>query len=1054
MRRIPMVVARRCRRILSFALLAAAGLTAAAFPASAQTDVIRGRVTTVEGLPAAERARHRHVDPRQRHARGAHERQGSYPDRVPRRTPATTSWVTRSSATTSASSRSSGWPMRTFSSPTRDSPSCSSTRSSPRRRTQQRVNRNSQTPDVSGTERYDHTTNLPPELQGDIAAMAASLPGVTLIPGLDGAADGFSVLGLGADQNSDDAQRHVVQLGNLPRDAQVSSLAHDVAATTGRAAASAAATSTSVRGSGSNFRTRGMSLVLNTPALEWTDRAAQAVGTEYTNVSLGGIVSGPISYNKSFYQSLVSARTAVARQLRRCSTRARSVCRRPASRTIRCRTFSTSCGSAACRRRPAALHPTRERQRLGLRQHRLHSADVVERPGVSASRSTATGDARVRRAAARRSSASASGDRINWSGGVQARHSGYLGIMLSETQLGVSASRNYGTPYLDLPVGPRARELRSSPTARAASRASASAATRGSSSRSAVASTPASRTRSRGSTTPTSTASSSRPSSDSAATPQDQSSNLLGTFSFNSLADLEAGIPASFTRTLVGAPALDRTGHRRVSLGDSYRRTQDLQIQYGLRVDGSSLHRRRPAFNPDIERAFGRRNDQVPIANRASARASASRRRSARRRRSPRSSARARTPRAVVRGGIGVFANNPSVRTDRLGARQHRTCRAARSRSRASDRRRRFPTGRRTRSNPSSMSRPRAPTARSGTVFADSSPNVTLVRAELHAAAVGPVERVVERQHSRRTLLGERRRHVLAQPESAALVRPQLQCRRRASRSPTRRARCTRSRRASCRRRARSLARRARVARRSPASPRCAPTSSRDRRRFSCRSSPIPHGPTTFGWSAAYTYSHIREQVSGFSSTAGNPLERRLGDVGAGAAPDHVQSPLQLLRRGGDDVERLVPLGQPRTRRRSPATSTATATSTIARSSIRRRPRATRRSPSGCANCSPTRAAATRDCLERQIGHIADAQQLPRPVELDRVAPGVARSREVPHAAARQRLVLAHQSARRGRSRVNGSGTSQGLGTVAFPDQSLLYVRGFDPATQALHRTR
>ena len=50
MRRIPMVVARS-RRILSFALLAAAGLVSASSPAAAQTDVIRGRVLTVEGLP-------------------------------------------------------------------------------------------------------------------------------------------------------------------------------------------------------------------------------------------------------------------------------------------------------------------------------------------------------------------------------------------------------------------------------------------------------------------------------------------------------------------------------------------------------------------------------------------------------------------------------------------------------------------------------------------------------------------------------------------------------------------------------------------------------------------------------------------------------------------------------------------------------------------------------------------------------------------------------------------------------------------------------------------
>src|SRR5205085_10954643 len=38
---------------------------------------------------------------------------------------------------------------------------------------QQRVNRNQQTPDVSGTERMIPSSNLPPELQADLAAMAA-----------------------------------------------------------------------------------------------------------------------------------------------------------------------------------------------------------------------------------------------------------------------------------------------------------------------------------------------------------------------------------------------------------------------------------------------------------------------------------------------------------------------------------------------------------------------------------------------------------------------------------------------------------------------------------------------------------------------------------------------------------------------------------------------------------------------------------------------------------------------------------------------------------------
>jgi hypothetical protein len=35
----------------------------------------------------------------------------------------------------------------------------------------------------------------------------------------------------------------------------------------------------------------------------WSDRAAQALGTEYTNVSVGGVASGPIVLNKAFYNT-------------------------------------------------------------------------------------------------------------------------------------------------------------------------------------------------------------------------------------------------------------------------------------------------------------------------------------------------------------------------------------------------------------------------------------------------------------------------------------------------------------------------------------------------------------------------------------------------------------------------------------------------------------------------------------------------------------------------------------------------------------------------------
>ena len=66
----------------------------------------------------------------------------------------------------------------------------------------ERVNRNDRTPDISGTEQSASSAAVAADQQGDLNAMAASIPGVTPILGADGDPAGFSVLGLSADQNT------------------------------------------------------------------------------------------------------------------------------------------------------------------------------------------------------------------------------------------------------------------------------------------------------------------------------------------------------------------------------------------------------------------------------------------------------------------------------------------------------------------------------------------------------------------------------------------------------------------------------------------------------------------------------------------------------------------------------------------------------------------------------------------------------------------------------------------------------------------------------------
>jgi hypothetical protein len=87
----------------------------------------------------------------------------------------------------------------------------------------EKVARNDPTPDIGGSERPVPTQDVPANLMGDLAAMAATLPGVQTVPGENGDPNGFSVLGLGADQNTTTLNGMNFGGTGLPRDAQVSS---------------------------------------------------------------------------------------------------------------------------------------------------------------------------------------------------------------------------------------------------------------------------------------------------------------------------------------------------------------------------------------------------------------------------------------------------------------------------------------------------------------------------------------------------------------------------------------------------------------------------------------------------------------------------------------------------------------------------------------------------------------------------------------------------------------------------------------------------------------
>ena len=519
----------------------------------------------------------------------------------------------------------------------------------------QKVGRNDNSMDVSGTERMANSGAVSADQLGDLAALAASIPGVQLIPNADGT-NGFSVLGLTPDQNATTLNGMNFGGSNLPRDANVSTSLVTTPYDVSRGNFSGGLLNVSTRRA-SNFIVRSTSLNFDAPQTQWADRAAQSLGQRYYNVSAGGALLGPIQADKSFFN--------MAWQAGRRQSDLQSLLN---TSPLGLQTVGVSVDSVN------RLLNIIGRWRLptgssGMPGNRLQDQALVFGsldflpPGSttgSAYNVTFTGGLNRQDPATPLTTElpSHSGERTSWNASVQGKHSNYFGFgVLSETSLGFNAVRSYATPFALLPSG----------TVRVNSTFDDG--------------TPGVQTVSFGgnpgmnTSVTTTTAQAMNAMSwfsennkhrlkltselrrDNYA--QDLSSNQLGSFTYNSLGDLEAGRPAAFTRQLSQRKRSESAYIGGLSLGDSYRPTQDFQLQYGVRVDGNEFAST-PAYNADVDRAFGVRNDHVPNNYYVSPRVGFSWMYGTASQIGGFDGA-VRGPRAVIRGGMGVFQSTPNA---------------------------------------------------------------------------------------------------------------------------------------------------------------------------------------------------------------------------------------------------------------------------------------------------------------------------------------------------------------------------------------------------------
>lgn len=522
----------------------------------------------------------------------------------------------------------------------------------------QRVSRSEVSQDISGTERTISQFNpaLPPDQMADIAAMAATLPGVQLVPGQDGGANGFSVFGLGADQNSSLLNGMNFDGSGLPRDAAILSSLTTSPYDVSRGGFSGGQFSLRTRG-GTNFISRGLSFLGEAPQLQWMDASARATGQQYSNGSLSGSTSGPLVYNKAFYN--------VAFQLGRRSSDLQTLLN-----TSPTGLKARGIASDSVQRFTDILN----RSHIPLSSGRLPSGRLADQGSVLgaidfAPPSSMSGTAynltfngswsRQNPAVSLITSLpTTSAQRTSFNSGIQGRHSSYLKLgkidLLTETSAGFNASSFDGTPALSLPSGiVRVNSGFNDGTAGLQMLSFGGNSTMNSSvnSKSLMFNNTLSWFSGNNKHRLKLGSEFRYDNSD-----QNQAINTLGTFSYNSLSDLEAGVPLSFSRTL--SPRERNTSQitGSISLGDSYRRTDRIQFQYGLRLDGNHFLTA-PAYNAAIQQRFGVRNNFVPSGVYASGRAGFSWQYGT----APQIGAFAgafRGPRAVVRGGIGMFRNS------------------------------------------------------------------------------------------------------------------------------------------------------------------------------------------------------------------------------------------------------------------------------------------------------------------------------------------------------------------------------------------------------------
>jgi hypothetical protein len=462
--------------------------------------------------------------------------------------------------------------------------------------------------DVAGGDRFIGTNALSAELQGDMIQLAATIPGISLVLNPDGTIAGVSALGLAPSQNSTRLNGLPTGSANVPRDAQTRAVVSTSAYDPSRGGFSGAQVNVTSSNPAelSAYIRHGVRLTLDDPTLQSTDPAARTLRPEYRNIVMSGRSTGPVvrdtlNYNISWQANrrtspLNSVLEADADGLNRLGLAPDSVAR-----------LTALLPTIGVPIRVGGVGSGRTTEAASM----LAQIDWLKSAGAQFSTTlNASYNSNDNLGVSTRAVPAYGGRQRSFSLTAQERATTYFaGSFLNDLALGVDIQSSKGTPYLRMPQGSvlvnsAIAEGGAAPTTVAFGSGSGLRARSDAGSVSFLDQVSwflgDNRHRIKGTVE-----------GSYGWTSNEQLANADGSFSYLSLADLQAGRASSFTRRL-NTPEISANGiSGGVSIGDTFRRTNRMQFQYGFRADAATFATK-PAYNAALDQALGVKTDRVP----------------------------------------------------------------------------------------------------------------------------------------------------------------------------------------------------------------------------------------------------------------------------------------------------------------------------------------------------------------------------------------------------------------------------------------------------------